>query len=51
MENKNIKKSKGRPQYVPDFNQLKELYEKIDNKELTNEQGWNLARLQKDNLV
>ncbi len=51
MENLKIKKSKGRPQYIPNIEQLKELYKKIDNKEITNEQGWNLARLQKNNLV
>lgn len=52
MENKNTsKRSKGRPKYIANIEQLKELYKKIDNKEITNEQGWNLARLQKDNLV
>lgn len=45
MENKNIKKSKGRPAYIPNFSQLKELYKRIDNKEITNEQGWQIARL------
>ncbi len=37
MENLKIKKSKGRPAYTPNIEQLKELYKKIDNKEITNE--------------
>lgn len=39
MENKNIKKSKiGRKPYVADTKLLKELYIKIKNKEITNEE-------------
>lgn len=46
MENKNTsKRSKGRPKYIADIPKLKELYKKINNKEITNEQGWNLVRL------
>lgn len=46
MENKNTsKRSKGRPKYIANIEQLKELYKRIDNKEITNEQGWQMARV------
>lgn len=47
MENIKSKKSKGRPAYVPNICQLKELYKKIDDGELTNEQGWQIAGCKK----
>lgn len=37
------KKSKGRPQYVPDAKQLRQLFIKVKNKEITNQQAWTLA--------
>lgn len=45
MENKNIKKSKGRPKYQPNIEQLQKLYSQIVNKKITNEEGWKKARL------
>lgn len=39
------KRSKGRPAYIPDLRQLQDLFKRIDNKEITNEQGWQIARL------
>lgn len=46
MENKKTsKRSKGRPKYIADIPKLKELYKRIDNKEITNEQGWQMARV------
>jgi len=48
MENQNLKiKKVGRPAYIPNKKQLKELYKKIDNKELTNEDGWKIAGCKK----
>lgn len=38
MENKNIKKSKGRPSYQPNIKQLKELYSQVADKKITNEE-------------
>lgn len=38
MENKNIKKSKGRPAYIPNIKQLKELYKQVADKTITNEE-------------
>lgn len=45
MENKNlkIKRSKGRPAYVPDLHQLQKLYSQVADKRITNEQGWRIA--------
>ena len=43
MEKLKNKKSKGRPQFVPDTKQLRQLFIKVKNKELTNEQAWMLA--------
>ncbi len=46
MKNKKLKnKKRGRPKYVPNIEKLRELYKKIDNNELTNEQCWKIARL------
>lgn len=46
MENKNLKnkRTKGRPQYIPNIQQLQELYTKIANNELTNSDGWKMAK-------
>ncbi len=45
MKNKNIKKSKGRHAYIPDFEQLKKLYSQVKDKKITNEErmatSWN----------
>ncbi len=38
MENLKIKKSKGRPQYHPNIEQLKELFREVANKKITNEE-------------
>ena len=38
MENIKIKKSKGRPQYIPNIEQLKELFKQVANKTITNEE-------------
>lgn len=43
MEKLKNKKSKGRPKFVLDTKQLRQLYVKVKNKELTNEQAWTLA--------
>ena len=43
MENKNIKKSKGRPKFEPNVKQLKDLYKQVADKTITNEQGWRIA--------
>ena len=47
MENKNIKKSKGRPQYIPNIKQLKELYKQVADKTITNEEAWRQAGIHK----
>ena len=51
MENINIKRLKGRPQYIPKIEELKELFTQVENKTMTNEEAWNLARLQKNKMV
>ncbi len=43
MENKNIKKSKGRPKFEPNVKQLKDLYKQVADKTITNEEGWKIA--------
>lgn len=46
MENKKLKKSKiGRKPYIANKNLLKELFIKIENKEITNAEAWTIARL------
>lgn len=48
MNNKNIKKSRnsvGRPKYIPNTKQLKELFKQVADKTITNEDGWKMARL------
>lgn len=47
MENKNIKKSKGRPAYIPNIKQLKELYKQVADKTITNEEAWRQAGIHK----
>lgn len=47
MENLNIKKSKGRPKYQPNFKQLKELYSQVADKTITNEEAWQQAGIHK----
>lgn len=47
MENKNIKKSKGRPQYTPNIEQLKKLYKQVADKTITNEEAWRQAGIHK----
>lgn len=44
-------KKAGRPKYLPNIKQLKELYQQVKEKTITNEQGWVLARLQKNEVV
>ena len=41
MENKKV----GRKPYIANKNLLKELFIKIKNKEITNEEAWTIARL------
>ncbi len=43
MENKNIKKSKGRPKYQPNIGQLKDLFKQVTDKTITNEEAWRIA--------
>lgn len=47
-KNKKMEKLKnkkvGRPKYQPNIKQLKELYRKVEEKTITNEQGWRLAK-------
>ena len=38
MENINIKRLKGRPQYIPKIEELKELFKQVENKTMTNEE-------------
>lgn len=47
MKNEKLKnkKSVGRPPYIENMTKLRELYLKVENKELTNEKAWNIARL------
>ena len=40
LKNKKV----GRPKYHPKISQLQDLYKKIENKEITNEQGWRIAK-------
>ena len=47
MENKNIKKSKGRPQYTPNIEQLKKLYKQVADKTITNEEARRQAGIHK----
>lgn len=47
MKNKNIKKSKGRPQYTPNIEQLKKLYKQVSDKTITNEEAWRQAGIHK----
>ena len=47
MKNKNIKKSKGRPQYTPNIEQLKKLYKQVADKRITNEEAWLQAGIHK----
>ena len=47
LKNKKV----GRKPYIADTKLLKNLYIKIANKEITNEQGWKIARLQKNKMV
>lgn len=44
-------KKAGRPKYLPNIEQLMELYQQVEEKTITNEQGWILARLQKNKMV
>ncbi len=45
MENKELKNNKiGRPKFIANVQQLHNLYKKIENKELTNEEAWNIAK-------
>lgn len=50
MENKKLKKSKngvGRPKYVADVEQLRQLFKQVSEKAITNEEGWALAHCHK----
>ena len=47
LKNKKI----GRKAYIADTKLLKELYVKIANKEITNEQGWRIAKCRQDKMV
>lgn len=44
MENKE-KLNVGRPKYKPNKKLLKNLFKQVEDKTITNEQGWILARL------
>lgn len=41
LKNKKV----GRPKYKPDIEQLKQLFKKVADKTITNEEGWRSARL------
>lgn len=47
MENKKIKKSKGRPKYQPNIKQLKCLFKQVADKTITNEEAWRQAGIHK----
>lgn len=47
LKNKKV----GRPKYQPEVSQLKELYKKIESKEITNEQGWQIAKCRQNKVV
>lgn len=48
MENLKInKKLKGRPAYIPNIKQLKELYSQVADKTITNEEAWRQAGIHK----
>lgn len=47
MENKNLKKSKGRPKFEPNVKQLKKLYKQIAAKKITNEEAWRQTGIHK----
>lgn len=47
MENKNVKKSKGRPKFEPNVKQLKKLYKQVSDKTITNEDAWRQAGIHK----
>ena len=52
MENLKIKKNKiGRLKYIPNLKQLKELYKKIESKEITNEERLANSRLWQNKMV
>ena len=43
MKNLKLKNKIGRPKYIPDNALLKELFEKVDKKSLTNSEAWHIA--------
>lgn len=47
MKNEKLKnkKSVGRPPYIENMTRLRELYLKVKNKKLTNQEAWSIARL------
>lgn len=47
MENINIKRLKGRPKFEPKIEELKELFKQVENKTMTNEEAWKLAKCHK----
>ncbi len=52
MENLKNRESKiGRPQYIPDLQLLKELYERIEKNEITNEERLANCWLWQDEMV
>ena len=44
-------KKAGRPKYQPNIEQLQQLFKQVEDKTITNEEAWNLARLSKDQMV
>ena len=47
LKNKKV----GRKKYQPNIKQLQYLYKKIENKEITNEQGWRIAKCRQNIMV
>ena len=38
-------KKAGRPKYQPNIEQLQQLFKQVEDKTITNEEAWNLARV------
>lgn len=39
------KRSKGRPQYIPKIEELKELFKQVENKKITNEERLEVSKM------
>lgn len=47
LKNKKV----GRPKYEPNIKQLKQLFEQVSEKTITNEEAWRSAKCRQDQMV